>query len=428
MLSDAKAWNAKGKSKPYKLADSAQLYLLVRPTGSKSWCYNYFLDDRQKTLILGHYPALSILDARVKRDELKAVLKEGREPRIVKKLLIEENVAAARTTFEKVARTWHAHTKSRWSSIHADDVIRSLERDVFIEIGNLPISDITPQLVLEVLRAVENRGAIETAHRLRQRISASFVYAIAHGWATSDPAAKVGAALSAVKRGRQPAITDLARLQKMIRDAEADYARPITRYALRFIALTAVRPNELHGGAWREHERLDSPEPLWRIPAWRMQRDRERIKRSDHLVPLARQSVDVLRAIWPLTGGGHYIFPSARNVHRPMSADAIGSLLRRAGYHGCHVSHLFRGAFSTIMNAWAEHRGKEHDRDVIDLMLSYTRERTVAGTCNRAAYMLRRRELAQIWADMLCEHLPEPELLMDRPSRGVIGVADDLPR
>lgn len=363
----------------------------------------------------------------MKRDKLKAVLDEGRDPRIVKKRQIEENAAAAGTTFEKAARTWHAHTRSRWSSIHADDVIRSLERDVFPAIVNLPISDITPRLVLEVLRAVEGRGAMEIAHRLRQRISASFVYAIAQGWVTRDPAEKLDGAGSPVKRARLPLIADLARLQKMIRDAEADSAPPIARCALRFIALTAVRPNEVQSGAWREYEGLDSPEPLWRTPAWRMQGDRERmIKLSDHLVPLARQSVEILRDIWPLTGGEHYIFPSARDAHLPMSADAISSLLRRAGYHGFNVWPILEVVLDEY--EWAKRHGKEHDPDVIELMISYTRERSAAGTCNRLVYMLRRRELAQIWADMLCEHLPEPELLMDRPSRAGISLADDLQR
>ncbi|MEJ5978814.1 integrase arm-type DNA-binding domain-containing protein [Novosphingobium sp. PS1R-30] len=421
MLSDAKVRNAKPKSKPYKLTDSEQLYVLVTTAGGKKWRWNYTYEKKQKTLCLGAYPALSIVEARTKRDKARAVLDEGRDPGVVKKLRIEENLEAARSTFEKVARLWHAHSKSQWSSRHADDVLRSLERDVFPMIGKLPICDITPPLVLEPLQVVEARGAKETAHRLRQRISASFEYAIAQGWAEKDPSEKLGSVLKSVKRGRQPAITDLARLQKMIRDAEADYARPITRYALRFIALTAVRPNELHGGAWAEQQELDSAEPLWCIPAWRMKGDQDRKEdpNGDHLVPLARQSVDVLRAIWPLTGGGPYIFPNARNAHKPMSENAIGYLLHRAGYHGRHVPHGFRASFSTIMNEWVERHGKKHDREVLDLMLAHVPEKKVEGVYNRAAYLPRRRELAQIWADMLCEGLPEPELLMNLPAREV---------
>lgn len=177
------------------------------------------------------------------------------------------------------------------------------------------------------------------AKRLRQRISATFVYAIAQGWTKDDPAEKLGAVLKPLRKGRQPAITDLGRLQMMIRDAEEDHARPVTRFALRYLALTVVRPNEVHGVPWAEYQGLDGPEPLWVIPARRMKGDLDRKDEigGDHLVPLTPQSVAILRAIWPLTGEGPFVFPSARNSHRPMSANAIGYLLNRAGYHGRHV-------------------------------------------------------------------------------------------
>lgn len=407
MLTEAKARAAKPKTKPYKLSDSYRLFLLVNPGGGKLWRWSYRYDGKEKSMALGAYPVVGLADARRKRDELRAVLEEGRDPAIAKKLKVEAILEAARRTFETVAREWHEHTKEQWARVHADDVLRSLERDVFPLIGVLPIAEINAPKVLEVLRAIEARGAIETAKRVRQRISATFVYAIAQGWRLDDPAEKLGAVLKPLRKGRQPAITDLAKLQKMIRDAEEDNARPVTRFALRYLALTVVRPNEVHGGAWEEHEQLDGPAPLWRIPAWRMKGDLERKEEigGDHLVPLARQSVDLLRCIAPLTGEGPYIFPSARNSHRPMSENAIGYLLHRAGYHGRHVPHGFRAAFSTIMNEWAERHGKEHDREVIDLMLAHVPKNKIEGAYNRAAYMPRRRELAQTWADLLCEGL-----------------------
>lgn len=272
---------------------------------------------------------------------------------------------------------------------------------------------------MECLRAIEDRGAIETAKRVRQRVSAVFVYAIAEGIASADPAEKLGAALRPLRKGRQPAITDLARLRKMIADAEEDHARPITRLALRFLALTVVRPSELRGARWDEFENLDGRKPLWRIPAARMKGDHDRKEEvdGDHLVPLARQGVAVLRALWPLTGDCDLLFPSTRHMHKPMSENAIGYLLNRAGYHGHHVPHGFRAAFSTIMNEWAERHGKEHDRKVIDLMLAHVPREKVESAYNRAAYMPRRRELAEAWADMLTEGLPPPVVLNDRAAR-----------
>lgn len=181
--------------------------------------------------------------------------------------------------------------------------------------------------------------------------------------------------------------------------------------------MTAVRPNELRGARWDEFEDLNGKEPLWRIPSSRMKGDLDRKEEvdGDHLVLLAPQAIAVLGALWPLTGGGALLFPSNRHVHRPMSENAIGYLLNRAGYHGHHVPHGFRAAFSTIMNEWAEREGKDHDRKVIDLMLAHVPKEKVEGAYNRAAYMPRRCELANIWAVMLSEGLPEPVALVDLP-------------
>jgi integrase len=420
LLNDAKLRAAKPRPKPYKLTDSHRLYLLVTPSGGKLWRWNYSYDGKQKSMALGIYPMVSLIEARAKRNEARALLDEGRDPAIEKKLKMEANIEAGRNTFERVAREWHETVKSQWAAIHADDILRSLERDVFPPIGRFPISELTAPKVLETLRKIEDRGAIETARRVRQRISAVFIYAIAQGMAQTDPAEKLGAVLKPLRKGRQPAITDLARLRQMIKDAEEDEARPITRLALRFLALTAVRPNELRGARWEELEDLNGARPQWRIPAARMKGDLDRKDEvgGDHLVPLARQSVAVLRALWPLTGRGELLFPNNRHPHRPMSENAIGYLLNRAGYHGHHVPHGFRAAFSTIMNEWAERHGKEHDRKVVDLMLAHVPKEKVEGAYNRAAYMPRRRELAQVWADLLVRDLPALTILVARPSKG----------
>lgn len=421
MLTDAKIRAAKGREKPYKLTDGYRLYLLVKPNGSKLWKWSYAYDGKQKTMHFGIYPLVGIVEARARRNEARAQLAEGLDPGVVKKLRIEANIEASRMTFEVVAREWHDTFKSQWAAIHANDVLRSLERDVFPAIGALPIKELKAPLILVILKAIEDRGAIETAKRVRQRISAIFVYAIAKGLADSDPAEKLGAVLKPMRKGRQPAITDIDKLRKMILDAEKGYARPITRLALRFLALTAVRPNELRGARWDEFENLNGTKPLWRIPAARMKGGFTRKDEidGDHLVPLPPQCIAVLRAIWPLTGEGELVFPNNRFPHRPMSENALGYLLNRAGYHGHHVPHGFRAAFSTIMNEWAEQNGKEHDRKVIDLMLAHVPKEKVEGAYNRAAYMPRRREVAKIWADKLSKGLPPPLVLVGRSAKSV---------
>lgn len=421
MLTDAKVRSAKPRPKPYKLFDSNRLFLLVAPGGGKLWRWNYDYDGKSKTMALGAYPLLSLADARAKRDEAYAVLCEGHDPVVAKRLKVGAAIEAGRQTFERVARQWHANAKPQWARVHASDVLRSLERDVLPSIGALPIAQLTPPIVLGVLREIEARGSIETAKRVRQRISAVFTYAIAEGTCRDDPAEKLGTVLKPLRKGRQPAITDLKQLRKMIVAAEEDHARPLTRLALRFLALTAVRPNELHGACWAEFEDLNGKEPLWRIPAGRMKGDQDRKEEigGDHLVPLTRQAVAVLKALWPLTGEADLLFTNARHLHRPMSPNAIGYLLHRAGYHGHHVPHGFRAAFSTIMNEWVERHGKEHDRKVIDLMLAHVPKEKIESAYNRAAYLPRRRELAQIWADMLSDGLPDPTELARRPAKAV---------
>ena len=421
MLTDAKVRSAKPRPKSYKIADTNRLFLLVAPSGGKLWRWNYDYDGKSKTMAFGAYPLVSLTDARAKRDEAYSILCEGRDPAIAKKLKIEAAIEAGRQTFERVAREWHGNAKAQWARVHASDVLRSLERDVFPTIGVLPIAQLTPPIVLGVLREIEARGSIETAKRVRQRVSAVFTYAIAQGITEDDPAEKLGAVLKPLRKGRQPAITDLVPLRRMIMAAEEDHARPITRLALRLLALTAVRPNELRGARWGEFEELNDKEPLWRIPAARMKGDRERKDEigGDHLVPLAPQAVAVLKALWPLTGEADLLFPSTRHLHRPMSENAIGYLLHRAGYHGHHVPHGFRAAFSTIMNEWVERYGKDHDRKVIDLMLAHVPKEKIESVYNRAAYMPRRRELARAWADMLSDGLPEPKVLSERPAKAV---------
>ena len=247
MLTDMKVRSAKPRPKSYKLADANRLFLLVVPSGGKLWRWNYNYDGKNKTMAFGAYPLVSLADARTKRDEAYITLCEGHDPAVVKKLRIDANIEAGRQTFERIAREWHENARSQWAKIHAADIIRSLERDVFPAIGALPIAQLTPPLVLGVLREIEARGSIETAKRVRQRISSVFVYGIAQGIVQTDPAEKLGKVLKPLRKGRQPAITDLVPLRRMIIAAEEDYARPITRLALRLLALTAVRPSELRG-------------------------------------------------------------------------------------------------------------------------------------------------------------------------------------
>lgn len=467
MLNDAKIKAAKPKEAAYKLGDSEQLYLFVTPAGGKLWRMNYTYGRNkagkpaQRTLTLGSYPSVALLDARKKRDAAKAMLRDGRDPSVERRLEVHARSEANENTFRSVAEQWFElksgwsleklaeQTRSDgtwpladaahwvdarhvgWAIKHSDKVLRSLRTDIFPEIGDLPITVIRAPKLLELLKAVEKRGAIETAHRLRQRMSAVFVFGIAAGLCESDPAASLGKALKTKPAARkQPAVIDgildnderLKAARQLMRDCEAERCRAGTKFALRLLALTAVRPGEVAGARWPEFEDIDwdsdddAPDALWRIPAARMKGDAERKAEEfgDHLVPLSRQAVAVLRSLRQLSGRLSLIFPSERHMHRPISENTLRALLIRAG-HDKHVPHGFRATFSTIMN---EQPGREkNDRAVIDLMLAHVPKDKVEGAYNRAAYMPRRRELAQEWADMLLDGMPEPVEFLGLPMR-----------
>jgi integrase len=427
MLTDLKARQAKAREKDYKLADACGLYLFVTRTGFKSWRMKYRFGGKEKRLTFGPYPEVSLAEARERRDGARRLLRDGRDPMVeaVRRRLGASADHAA--TFEMVARNWHAMHQPRWTPIHGQDVLTSLERDVFPLIGSLPIKEIDAPLVLSVLRRIEARGSIETAKRVRQRMSAVFVHSISEGVCAGDPASMVTKALVPRRKpGKQPALSDVEKLRELLRLAEASGASPVTKIASRLLALTAVRPGAVRGAAWSEFEGIDwSAEvathhhAIWRIPPERMKLALERKDDVgfEHIVPLSRQSVDALRAIRPLTARYKFIFPSTRHSHRPMSENAIGYLYNRVGFHGRHVPHGWRAAFSTIMNERAERTGRATDRAVIDLMLAHLPVNKVEGSYNRADFNPRRREIAQEWADLLMDGMPQPADLLLGPRK-----------
>lgn len=438
-LTDMQARKALPKDKPYKLADSGGLYLYVAKTGLRSWRMKFRFDKQEKLLTFGPYPDVSLSEARDRRDEARRMIRAGEDPSGARARAVQQKeearVARARElTFEQLGRAWFEMQAPRWAAVHASDVITSLERDVFPDLAEMIPREIDAPTVLATLRKVEARGSIETAKRLRQRVSAIFVYAISEGVATTDPAAIIAKALKPLpKKGRQPAIVDLDGARGVLRDAEASGAAPVTKLASRLLSLTAVRPAIIRGVTWDEFEDINwqgdaiGPfRPLWRIPAARMKLilDRKDEEAFEHLVPLSWQAVEVLRAVRRLTGRGNLVFPGQRHSHRPLSENAIGYLYNRVGYHGRHVPHGWRATFSTIMNERAErawrtegHRGINPDRAIIDLMLGHMPKDKVESAYNRAAYLERRRELAQQWADMLIVDLTPAAGLIEGPRR-----------
>jgi integrase len=411
VLTDVQVKKAKGAEKPYKLSDSGGLFLLVSTKGHRSWRLKYRFGGKEKLLTFGGYPEVPLQRARELREAAKATLRDGRDPAVEKKQAAAARTLASSNTFEACAREWYELNKSRWTEVHAGNVIDSMEADLFPSIGATPIKEVTEALLLNALRKVENRGAIETAHRLRQRASGVFAFAAAGGLRTGDPAEVVRSLLKPKpKAGKQPALTDLAECTQLIYDMEWEPGSPITKLANRLLALTAVRSAVQRNARWTEFEGLDGDEPIWRIPPGTM---KLALKLKDdityeHIVPLSRQAVEAIEALHGLTGHLPFVFPNERHGHRPMSENTVRGMMIRVTqgkYKHRHCPHGWRSAFSTIMNEWRRRNKTPDDREVINLMLAHVVEDKVEGAYNRAAHMERRRELAQIWADMLLDNI-----------------------
>lgn len=304
--------------------------------------------------------------------------------------------------------------------MHANDVITSMEQGLFAEIGGMPVDQIDESLLLHALRKVEARGAIETAHRLRQRAERVFRYAAGAGVKNSNPAVNVRDALKPVPpRKRRPALTDVAQIHKLIRNADRAAASPVTRLSSRFLAITAQRPGMVRHAMWPEIEGVDwtkpdkpAPAALWRVPATKMKQelDLREDEAFEHVVPLPAAAVEVLRVVRPFSSQRGPIFPGGRDMLAPLSENAVGYLYNREGWKNRHVPHGWRSSFSTVMNGRIERLfpGAERllvDRMVIDLMLAHTPSGMSATELiyNRAAYTERRRELAEEWAALILE-------------------------
>lgn len=395
MLTNAAVKAARPQARAYKLTDGLGLHLFVAPTGTRIWRMRYRFRGREKLLTFGCWPAISLTDARAQRDTARARLKQGIDPGDANKM-----IGRARL-FEDLAREWHAHQRDQWTDRHAADVLTSMERDLFPSMGKMGITDITPAIVLEALRAIEARGSIETARRIRQRISGVFSYAIALDLVDHDPASSVAKALRpSAPVQRQPALLELDEARALLDATTRAGGLPIVRHASHFLALTAVRMGALIGARWQEFEELDLKgdfigplRPAWRIPAARMKlaRAKKSDQLFDHIVPLSAAAVAVLREV---TKNGY----DTHSPVFPIGAGAIGALYDRAGYRGRHVPHGWRATFSTLMN-----ERYPDERATIDRALGHGLKDKVEAAYNRSAQLGRRRRIYEIWGRILLE-------------------------
>jgi integrase len=421
--------NAAPAAKDYKLPDEKGLYLLIRPNGTKAWRHKYRYAGREKLASYGLFPEVGLKEARDRRDAARVILRAGKDPMTEAERVRQASVAAAGAKFRTIAEAWHDAERSRWSPRHAQVVKSALERDVFKALGQRPVADIEPADVLQVLRRIEARGAIETAKRVRGYLYEVFQRAKAEHLIKVNPAADVGDALRPTPKGsKQPALTKVDDLRKLLDRVDRSTSSPVTKIANRLLALTVVRVGVLRTSVWQEYGGIDWQDPAvaapageWHIPADRMKLEVEDKgdEAFDHKVPLVSQAVAALRALRVLTGRCEYLFPNSRSTRAPMSDSAISSLYLELGYRGKHVPHGWRAAFSTIMNEWAAKHGRDHDRLVVDLMLAHLPKGMSSSefAYNRALFTDRRRELAQVWADLITQDLEAPMALLRGQAR-----------
>ena len=385
MLTPSAVANAKPRASAYKLADERCMYLLVQPSGARLFRMDYRRPGtgKRNTLALGVFPDVSLRKARERRDEARALLADGIDPGAQRKATKD----AGADTFEAIAREWHGKRKSKWTENYATHLMRRLEVNVFPWIGDSPITKLTAPNLLSMLRRIESRGVIETAHRVHQTCAEVFRYAIATGRATADPTPSLRGAISPAPKVHFASIKEPGRVADLLRDIDGYAGHYVTRAALQLAPLVFVRPGELRHAEWQEIE-MDAAE--WRIPAAKMK------MRALHIVPLSSQAVSILRDLYPLTGRGRYVFPSLRTHERPMSENTVNAALRRLGYDGrTMVGHGFRSMASTLLNEQGWHR------DAIERQLAHAERDQVRAAYNYAEHLPERRKMMQAWADYL---------------------------
>jgi integrase len=389
-LTDTRIRNAKPTSKTYKLGDGRGMYLLVTLDGARYWRLDYRFAGKRRTLSLGVYPTVTLLNARVRREEARAALAKNIDPGAVKKAAKRAAKLASENTFEAIAREWLAKQRNRLAPRYYTLILARLEADIFPQIGSRPVADVEAPELLDALRKVEKRGVIETARRLRQTCGQVFRYAIVTGRAKYDPAATLRGALGSPGRSRGHRAMPLTELPNFISVLGAYDGDARTRLALRLMILTFTRTTELRGAQWPEFENLDGEEPLWRIPAERMK------MKLEHLVPLASQAVAVLRELRALSGSeaSPFLFPSPSR-EKYMSNNTMLYAMYRMGYHGRATVHGFRAMASTALNEMG------FSPDVIERQLAHQEQNAVRAAYNRAEYLAERRAMMRHWANFV---------------------------
>lgn len=381
---------AKARAKQYKLADSGGMYLLVLPSGSKYWRYDYSFNKKRNTLALGIFPDVSLANARKAHQKAREVLASGQDPSDLKKTKKLGRDIEQGNNFEAIGREWFKNKMEDKSDSHKKRSLRILEKDLYASIGHRPIKKITVPEILGALRKIEARGSVDIAHRAKQLSGQIFRYAIASGRAETDPSRDLGDALKTHKKKHYAAITEPLALGKLLIAIDGFSGTPAVKSALQLSALLFQRPGEIRHMEWVD---INWNDEQWEIPATKM-----KMKHS-HIVPLSRQSLVILRHMESLKKNSHFVFPSARGASRPLSENGVRTALRSMGYDNQTITpHGFRATARTILDEHLSYRP-----DFIEHQLAHTVKDPNGRAYNRTKYLPQRKEMMQKWADYLDE-------------------------
>lgn len=401
MLTNIAIKSLQPADRPYKRSDGGGLFIHVQPNGSKLWRFGYRFNGKQKLLSGGPYPQMSLLAARAWRDEMKQQLALGLDPseeRRQERALTQAQVdGRVLNTFEHVAREWLELRLLSWTPRYAALVTGRLEADIFPVIGALDIARITPRQILDAIRRIEARGAIEMARRVKNHCSEIFRYAIPDGRCETDPCRDLNPAMSKPRPVAHRAKVEARDLPAFFVKLNADKGERLSHLALRWTMLTMVRTQETRFAEWSEFEGLDGPEPLWRLSPERMK------MRAEHLVPLPRQALDILDElrelnVWHASGVhrlGRFLFPVAHSKTLTISENRMLDIMYRIGLRGKATVHGFRGLASTVLN-----ESGLFEPDWIEHQLAH-QPQGVRAAYNAARYLVHRRPMMQWWANYL---------------------------
>ncbi|MDT4307832.1 integrase domain-containing protein [Klebsiella aerogenes] len=387
-LSASEVQKAKPAEKDYELFDGQGLSLMVKTTGKKIWRFRYKRPGSisRTTISLGYYPAMSLASARTIHAEHLALLIKGLDPKKLEQEDAEREKRAVDSLFINVAKKWFVVKKaSGISEVHADDIWKSLERDVFPAIGQTPVTELKAHILIAALEPVRVRGALETLRRLTQRINEVMKFAINSGLLDANPASTIGEVFEKPKKQHMATIRP-ERLPELMQRFENTNLTLMTRLLLKWQLLTLVRPGEAAGTRWCE---IDRENKLWTIPAERMK------KRREHQVPLSPQAIAVLEQLKPLSGHSPFVFPGRVKRDQSMNSETVNKALRRMGYTGELVSHGLRALGSTAMNE------QGFQPDVIEAVLAHADTNQTRAAYNRSTYLTQRMEVMDWWGQQI---------------------------